>query len=446
MPRTTRAPLHLPAYLPPSLSSRTPPAPYTSYTHPPSSLLSRSNLISATMSEARGSGSLLRGASSARSPARDPRRAIAATTASAGAAGEPSARWSKPAARRRYVQPRPRRDPATRHGSVRRLPHGAQGRHRGSAGREPEADCADPPRPARNGCPEVDDLDTWPCPAVERRHELGFRYLVTALAGRGFVAVSINVNAADTNGWGEPRENRTEQILRRFLDRLAVANGGGANGFGVPLAGRIDFSRLGLIGHSQRGARSVVIARNRARSPGPVDAGRGPIRAMLLLAPVYVPRKVPRGTAFALVLPQCDNDVVNLEGLGYFDRIGREQRARTAALVYLRRANHNFFNAALADEGGHNRPGVRASFEAPRESRSDRLAGALCAGLLPGRARSRAGRRGRQPQCGSPTAPVCLRPAGARRRSRSPPRTASWSSTRPGRPACAGPRREDASA
>ena len=125
----------------------------------------------------------------------------------------------------------------------------------------------------------------------------------------------------------------------------------------MPLAGRIDFARLGLIGHSQRGARSVVIARNRARSPGPVDAGRGPIRAMLLLAPIYVPRKVPRGTAFALVLPQCDNDVVNLEGLGYFDRIGREQRGRMAALVYLRRANHNFFNAALADEGGHSRPG-----------------------------------------------------------------------------------------
>ena len=219
------------------------------------------------------------------------------------------------------------------------------------------------------GCPEIDDLDTWPCPAVERRHDLGFRYLVTALAGRGFVAISINVNAADTNGWGEPRENRTEQILRRVLDRLAVANGGGANGFGVPLAGRIDFARLGLIGHSQRGARSVVIARNRARSPGPVDAGRGPIRAMLLLAPVYVPRKVPRSTAFALVLPQCDNDVVNLEGLGYFDRIGRERRTRAAALLYLRRANHNFFNAALADEGGHSRPGC-----VPRSRRLSKVA------------------------------------------------------------------------
>ena len=185
------------------------------------------------------------------------------------------------------------------------------------------------------GCPEMNDLDTWPCPAQERRHDLGFRYLVSALAQRGFVALSINVNAADTNGWGEPRENRTAQILREFLVRLATANGGGANGFGVPLAGRIDFARLGLVGHSQRGARAVEIARARATSPGPVAAGRGRIRALLLLAPVLRPGSVPSGTAFGLVLPQCDSDVVDLGGLAYFDRAGRERRARPAALVYL---------------------------------------------------------------------------------------------------------------
>ena len=176
------------------------------------------------------------------------------------------------------------------------------------------------------------------------------------------------MNAADTNGWGEPRENRTAQILREFLVRLATANGGGANGFGVPLAGRIDFARLGLVGHSQRGARAVEIARARATSPGPVAAGRGRIRALLLLAPVLRPGSVPSGTAFGLVLPQCDNDVVDLGGLAYFDRADASGE-RPAALVYPRGANHNFFNSTLADEGGGSRRECR-----PRSKRLTRAA------------------------------------------------------------------------
>jgi hypothetical protein len=207
------------------------------------------------------------------------------------------------------------------------------------------------------GCPEMDEVEEWPCPAVERRNDFGFRYLVRSLAMRSFVALSINVNGADTNGWGEPDQARADRILGQILRRLATANDGGANGFGVPVAGRVDFSRLGLIGHSQRGGRVVAIARNRAAHPGPVAQGRGRVRAALLVAPVAGGGAVPRRTAFSMIVPECDNDVRSLDGVGYFDAAGAPRRQRPAALVYLRRANHNFFNSRLADEGGHDRPG-----------------------------------------------------------------------------------------
>ena len=91
-------------------------------------------------------------------------------------------------------------------------------------------------------------------------------------------------------------------------------------------------------------------------------------------------------------------------------------------------------------------PGVRASFQAPHQGRSNGLAGALCAGLLPGRARSRAAQAGPRTSMRPSHHAGMSSAGGCSPRSRSPPRTASWSSIRPGRPACAGPRREDASA
>ena len=48
------------------------------------------------------------------------------------------------------------------------------------------------------GCPvpEGDTVDRWPCdPEVERPNYRGFDYLVSKLAEKGYVALSININA-----------------------------------------------------------------------------------------------------------------------------------------------------------------------------------------------------------------------------------------------------------
>ena len=56
------------------------------------------------------------------------------------------------------------------------------------------------------GCPEDEQgVDRWPCdPEVEQPNYRGFDYLASDLAEQGYVALSININAENTFGFGEP--------------------------------------------------------------------------------------------------------------------------------------------------------------------------------------------------------------------------------------------------
>ena len=76
------------------------------------------------------------------------------------------------------------------------------------------------------GCPvpEGDTVDRWPCdPAeLERPNYRGFEYLVQRLAAQGYVALSININADYTLGFGEPIPvERLGQLVDLHLKALA---------------------------------------------------------------------------------------------------------------------------------------------------------------------------------------------------------------------------------
>ena len=89
------------------------------------------------------------------------------------------------------------------------------------------------------GCPlDEAGVDRWPCdPAVEQPNYQGFEYLVRQLAGRGYVALALNINAENTFGFGEPTPNeRLEQLVNLHLQALETAGaGGGKITFGVKL-------------------------------------------------------------------------------------------------------------------------------------------------------------------------------------------------------------------
>jgi hypothetical protein len=208
------------------------------------------------------------------------------------------------------------------------------------------------------GCPvpEGDMVDRWPCDQeVEQTNYRGFEYLVSQLAAHGYVALSLNINAENTFGFGEPVPiERLGQLIDLHLKALAEATSGGSNNFGVELEGRADLSRLAFIGHSQGGEGAFWLTQKAALDAPDAytSLGYGPVYGLLMIAPSAnwggaEGARVPLG----VILPACDNDVINQEGQLFYEitRLDPEQIA-WASSVWLEGANHNYFNETLRDE------------------------------------------------------------------------------------------------
>lgn len=208
------------------------------------------------------------------------------------------------------------------------------------------------------GCPfvEEDMLDRWPCDAeVEKRNYPGFEYLARYLAAQGYVTLSININADNTLGFGEPNHiERLRQIVDLHLKALGAASDGGSNQFGVDLAGRADLHRLAFIGHSQGGEGAYFLTQLEKldRQDSFERLGYGPVFGLILAAPSAnyggaTAAKVP----LVVILPSCDGDVFSQEGQLFYETTRIDpQNASWASSVWLERANHNYFNSTLLDE------------------------------------------------------------------------------------------------
>jgi pimeloyl-ACP methyl ester carboxylesterase len=201
------------------------------------------------------------------------------------------------------------------------------------------------------GCP-VDDngVDSWPCdPEDEQANFAGFTWLAEQLAARGTVAVAINLNAEYTLGFGETTPGqRLTQLVDRHLVALADAASGGEADFGIDLAERADLDQLLLVGHSRGGESAMNLAKDWAAQP---DTGRpyGPAEGLLLLAPaiVFGTTEGPLPAPTAVVLPSCDADVREQDGLGYLESARLVGNDTWATAAWLEGANHNNVNTAL---------------------------------------------------------------------------------------------------
>jgi len=202
------------------------------------------------------------------------------------------------------------------------------------------------------GCPipEGDMVDRWPCdPEVERPNYQGYEYLVRRLAALGYVALSINVNAENTLGFGEPDPiERLQQLVDLHLKALSAAYSGSPNKFGVELKGLADMNRLAFIGHSQGGEGAYWLTQMQAldRPDASTRLGYGPVYGLLLVAPsanfggaqaIHAP--------LAVILPACDNDVFMQDGQLFYEinRLNPEAPA-WASSVWLEGANHNYLH------------------------------------------------------------------------------------------------------
>jgi dienelactone hydrolase len=203
-----------------------------------------------------------------------------------------------------------------------------------------------------HGCPTDEmGVDRWPCdPEAEQPNYRGFAYLVRELAARGHVALSININAENTFGFGEPVPGeRLGQVVDLHLQALATAASGGPNDFGPELAGRADPRRLALVGHSQGGEESLRLARQLQDEGKPY----GPANGVLLLASTATAVEPAGGSPvpMAIVLPACDGDVTSQEGQHFYEAARLDAgQAQWATSAWLERGNHNYFNQLLPDD------------------------------------------------------------------------------------------------
>jgi len=228
-----------------------------------------------------------------------------------------------------------------------------------------------------SGCASEDGMtENWPCPEQEKRHFEGFAYLLEALAGQGYAAVAINANAAYVNAFGEANTPmRLPKIFDLYMEQLAEAARGENDGFGKDLTGRIDFSKLVLVGHSQGGAGvdAIMTARAGQTDPEEIASGRGLVAAAVLVAPAGASDPAAGLTApTAVILPACDRDLRGLDGQTYYERERlKADQENLIISVLLQWANHNRFNSTLPDEELAN-PSVACTSDALLKSTQQR--------------------------------------------------------------------------
>ena len=212
-------------------------------------------------------------------------------------------------------------------------------------------------------------ISDWPC-APEPRFDLGFAYLAQALAEAGYGVIIPNLNAAFTETYGATADTRNQladqrsgQIIDAHLTRLAQAHRGDAVGFDLPLTGRVDLARLALVGHSMGGGAAALSATRRAVAGESIASGLGPIAALVLVSPTRSYPISQRPDAYALpnvptvvLAGGCDRDIFDLSSLYYVETARQQPRTTPVLGLLLPGANHNFFNAAVAEDDYYRQP------------------------------------------------------------------------------------------
>jgi dienelactone hydrolase len=181
----------------------------------------------------------------------------------------------------------------------------------------------------------------------------GYGYLGELLASRGFIAVSVDENFLNYSVWSNIPDHDMKMrawMLLKHLQQIQHYDGAAGN----PFNGKVDWQRVGLIGHS-RGGQAVAIAADRQRwfAQDKTLSGLEQLRieAVVSIAPTdwTVDKKsVSLWNVNYLTLQGArDGDLHNFYGEEQYARTAFSSHAgRFKASVYLPAANHSQFNTS----------------------------------------------------------------------------------------------------
>lgn len=217
---------------------------------------------------------------------------------------------------------------------------------------------------------EYTDSGTCPSGFVVTPSHRGYDYVASELAASGYIVVSINANRGITCGGGDDGDwgfnlARGRLILRHLQQLSEWHRGVTATpaSLGFALKGVLDFTQVGLMGHSRggEGARAAYEQFRDLASPWPARIVEPlTIRGIFEIGPVdgQSSRVLNAdGTKWNVLLPMCDGDVSDLQGVRPFDRMLGLTLASSGGpkSTYIAwGTNHNFFNTEwqVSDSGG----------------------------------------------------------------------------------------------
>jgi hypothetical protein len=185
-------------------------------------------------------------------------------------------------------------------------------------------------------------------------NHIGYTYLQQELASCGIVSVSVDTNVA--NVIDSLFEMRAEMVLAA-LDELSAMDRNRKSRFSE----RLDFKRVGLMGHS-RGGDAVVRAAILNAAPGGRKYG---IRAVCSLAPtdysgmMKAPNRLAPGDTnyYAMIYGALDGDVFGGEATDFtgtgFRHYDRAKPKSGKSMVFLDGCSHNRFNDTWTEDDHH---------------------------------------------------------------------------------------------
>lgn len=173
----------------------------------------------------------------------------------------------------------------------------------------------------------------------ENRFDTGYEYLAASLAQKGYVVIGLDVSKAYIWKYGDNDDNeKIRAITAEHLKSLKKAAEGDKSCYPISLKNKIDFNKIGLIGHSRGGETILDIADD-------ISGVEGKVEAILAVAPTFSFSEKKRPDCdVAVVVPEYDGDVVGLDGFQMYDAFKNSGSEYFNALVMLLKANHNYFN------------------------------------------------------------------------------------------------------